>query len=216
MTQPTLTKEIKNNSSSDDIIAARQLIAILQDLLAAGDWQSSGLLLRTISQKLQTYCDELKQWLEDNAKLAQTQDTLQQVVNNERTVVYISLFQTEGNNLKKWENTLKMLDHYQSRPIYRAEEEVMAMIRTKSEQQREAYVIVKIKEDAILPSAGGRPVVDRLGHELLALKRGAIDPKNIIGFVHNGNHYVFSEGELVRQEQKIVSNAQVSIAAQAA
>ncbi|MGB6976825.1 MAG: Dot/Icm secretion system protein IcmQ, partial [Gammaproteobacteria bacterium] len=139
---------------------------------------------------------------------------------DEQVIAYVSIFQMEGNNLHKWINTLKMLDHYsQSRPVYRTEEQVRAIIRTKSEQLREAYVVIEIKENDIIPLSAGRTAVDRLGNELLTLKRGAIQPENIIEFVHSEHRYDFVEGQLVLQQKEqetVVPDIQFSMAAQAA
>jgi intracellular multiplication protein IcmQ len=201
-------KHDKNTISPNEVAVAQQLMSALRQLLAAGDWLSS-ILLQTFSKEWEKHCQEIQEWLNDNNKAAELSKTsLQSLGTAGKILVYVSLYQTEGNNLQKWTNTLKMLGHYsQTRPIYRQEEHMQVIIRTKAEQQREAYAIVEINENDILPSSVGRTVVDRLDHELLTLKRDAIKSENIIQFVHNGNHYDFVENQLLPKEvEEITEN----------
>jgi intracellular multiplication protein IcmQ len=212
------SKNHKYNPLQNEITIGRQLVGTLEALLKAGDWQSS-LLVQTISKQLKSYCDEIQQWLDSNSNFVeQSKNILEQTHSVDQITVYISLFQTEGNNLQKWTNILKMLDHYsQTRPVYLKEEDVRAMISTKIEMQREAYVIVKIKRDAIIPLSSGRTaVLDRLGNGLVNLKRGAIkSEENIIEFVHGPLRYNFKEGQLTLQQEE-QEETQFNMAAQAA
>ncbi|MGB6976089.1 MAG: hypothetical protein WBE18_01330, partial [Gammaproteobacteria bacterium] len=74
----------KNNILPIEATVGRQLIATLQGLLAAGDWQSS-MLLQTISKQLQAHCDELKQWLDENSKFVEIhENALQQAKTDEQ------------------------------------------------------------------------------------------------------------------------------------
>lgn len=173
----------------------KKLIAMLDDLLGTCNWESS-LFLKTASKKFLALRMEAEQLL-----LASTTTAPKNVVipvKAGHTKVFISIYLTEGINMEKWYATLKTLNEYSiTRPVYRDEEHIKAMIRAKSDTQREGYVTLFIKDEDIINLPPSKIVTDRLGHELLALKIGAVKLENIIEFVHCQQHYRMSETGLV-------------------
>lgn len=191
------------NRMSDEatrIEVNKKLIAMLDDLLDTCNWESS-LFLKTASKKFLALRTEAEQLL-----LAATMPNIapKNVVLQTKeghTKVFLSVYQTEGANLQKWYVTLKSLDEYSiSRPVYREEEHITAMIRAKSDPQREGYVVLFVKNDSIIHVPPGKIATDRLGHELITLKTGAVKQENILEFVHCQQHYQMNETGLVLKE----------------
>lgn len=172
----------------------QKLVKILHDLLATGNWEAS-LFLRTAHKKLQH--------LQDTAiALSKKLDASGEDTNPQRQIasmicIYVSLYQADPYNLKKWENTLRTIrEHSINRPLYRDEEHVQAMLRVKA-SPNEGYVAIYIQPTDIIPPYAGKLIEDRLGHELLTLRDNSLTPDNIIEFVHLGKRYHFTNGNLV-------------------
>lgn len=176
----------------------KKLIAVLDELLGVGDWQAS-LFLRTAGKQIQNLREQAQKLLAEVAGGIVAPRIGQETKAKDGYIrVYISLYQAEGNDNQKWYRTLKSLADYSlSRPVYLEEQQVRAMIRTKENTHKEAYVAVFIQEKDIIHLPGGRMATDRLGHELLTLKAGAVKTENIIEFVHDDKHYVLGEKGLV-------------------
>lgn len=112
--------------------------------------------------------------------------------------VYISLYQAEGANIRKWENILSSITALSvSRPAYKNEEDVAATIRAKAHKINDAYVAVKVHKDDLLKSSD-KLLADRAGKEVLALREGVIRPQNITRFVHVSGVYKFRNGSLIK------------------
>lgn len=179
----------------DELEGSCKLISILDELLNNNDWESS-LLLRTAKKHLNALKDEAKQ-ITDSFKISEQHEDVVSSLKEGHIKVYISLYQTEGTKLKIWHDMLKSLsEHSVSRPVYKDEEQVRTAIRSKPDMQRHAYVVVAIPENGIIHFE--KPAVDRLGQELLTLKDGVIETRNIIEFVHaNEKRYKFRNDMLV-------------------
>lgn len=182
----------------DDLEATSKLVSLLDELLKDDDWESS-LLLRTTKKHLVALRDEAKQIVDKLSGGADLEANLQvsSSLEKDHIKIYISLYQSEGSNIKAWQRMLKSLANYSiSRPVYNDEEQVREMIRSKPEIQRHAYAIVAIPQNGIIHLE--KPTVDKFNHELLTLKEGAVQLKNIIEFVHaNEKRYVFRDDKLI-------------------
>ncbi len=171
------------------------ILEAIDKLLAAGDWESS-LFLRNAAKPLRQARDEilkLQQKIKDKLD-----DKLhhEPVLTEDMQVVYISIYQSEGHDLSKWEKQLRSLGSYtQGRPVYSSEEEVNRAIRAKLIPGSEAYVRVAIKKSAVMTSV--KLLQDRLSQPLLNLAEGAVLPDNILEFVHMNKHYSFINGRLM-------------------
>jgi len=162
------------------------------------DWESS-LLLRTTKKHLVALRDEAKQIVDKLSGGTDLKANFQvsSSLKKDHIKIYISLYQSEGSNIKAWQRMLKSLANYSiSRPVYNDEEQVREIIRSKPERQRHAYAIVAIPQDGIIHLE--KPTVDKFNHELLTLKEGAVQLQNIIEFVHaNEKRYVFRDDKLI-------------------
>lgn len=179
----------------------QRLVAALDKLLSTGDWDFA-LLLKSTKKRLQVLRDQA-QALVDKALPAKSVSkggaiTAKAVHREGYQVIYISLYQSEGANLSKWEGALKSIEgHTISRPVYGREDDAKAFIRAKTRKDTEAYVAIYVDESSVIPPYLGKPVQDRLGHELLTIRQGAVMLSNVAEFVHEGKHYHFHEGKLI-------------------
>ncbi|MDQ2994953.1 MAG: type IVB secretion system protein IcmQ, partial [Pseudomonadota bacterium] len=111
--------------------------------------------------------------------------------------VFISIYQHDPNNLTKWEKTLKTITEYSvTRPIYREEDHVQEMIRSRPDPNKEAYVAIGVKTVDIIKGLAGKAQADKAGHELVAIRDGCVLARNIKKFVHAGKVFEFTDGAL--------------------
>jgi Dot/Icm secretion system protein IcmQ len=183
----------------DDLLKlSKQLVKDLDKLLETGNWEES-LFLRTMSKRLNSIRDEAQE-LEESLIKSGTAPIIEKSpvyqLKEGYIKVYILLYQVDGNNLSIWQNMLKSLTKYSvNRPIYTSEEHVQAVVRSKPDPIRHAYVIVAVKKDEVISSETQK--LDSQGHNLFILKEKAIDAKNIISFVHaNKKIYNFQNNKL--------------------
>jgi len=179
--------------------ANKKLIALLTQLLETGDWDAS-LFLQVSARQLKKLRSELEQLLESvpEAQTITQQKSLGKPVEPGYREVYISLYQTDGKDLAKWQQTLTSLPELSmSRPVYGEEAHAKASIRAKKESSTEGYVTAHVKETDIIAAYAGKAETDRLGHALLTLKEVAVKLNNIVSFTHEGKCYNFIDGKLV-------------------
>jgi intracellular multiplication protein IcmQ len=174
----------------------RELLAILDELLAAGDWESS-LFLKVASKRVKALRDEAQALLEQ-ATTSQSSQESADTVREGYIKVYISLYQADGNDLKKWQNTLKGLAlNNVGRPVYESEDHVKASIRARGNPSCEGYASVQIKTSDLMKMPDGRVPKDRYGNALLTVRENAVSLENIKEFVHaNGQVYDFNDSQL--------------------
>lgn len=171
----------------------KKLIDLLDGLLSACDWESS-LFLKNASKRFIALRAEAERLLQEATGANAAQHTVKEITKAGHRKIFISVYQTEGNNLQKWFATMKSLAEYSiSRPVYAEEAHVQALIRSKADPEREGYVVLFVKEDDIIQLPPSRVATDRLGNELLSLKVGAVKRENIIEFVHAQQHYEMDE-----------------------
>ena len=175
----------------------RELLAILNELLAAGDWESS-LFLKVASKRVKALRDEAQALL-DQAATQQDAQGVSDVLREGHEKVFISLYQAAGNDIQKWHNTLKGLAlNNVGRPVYQNEDHVQASIRARGNQVCEGYAVVQIKTSNLMKMPDGRVPKDRYGNELLTVRENAVSLENIREFVHaNDQFYDFREGKLI-------------------
>ena len=174
----------------------RELLAILDELLAAGDWESS-LFLKVASKRVKALRDEAQALLEQATTPRNNQESTN-AVREGYINVFISLYQADGNDMKKWQNTLKGLAlNNVGRPVYQSDDHVKASIRARGNPTCEGYATVQIKTSDLMKMPDGRVPKDRYGNELLTVRENAVSLENIKEFVHaNGQVYDFRNGNL--------------------
>ena len=178
----------------------QKIIQILDKVIEDGDWEAT-LFLRTIGKQLKELREKGIELLENAPSDEKTSQAIfAKALQEGQLKIYISLFQSDGSDLNKWEGLLKGIGDYSvSRHIYGSEEQIQAMVRSKSDPRREAYAVVSVAAGELIKAYSGRKITDRSGFELLTLKDSAVKPENIIEFVHNAKRYHFHQGKLVLQ-----------------
>jgi len=188
----------KKPRNTEDYLAFNDaIIAAIDDVLEAGDWDDSLFLKNTVKPLKQIKEEALQ--LQKAAKQASGEEAITlRELDDDEMLVYISVFQSEGHDIRKWELQLSSLQsHLLGRPVYRAEVDAQKVIRQKLVQISEAYVVVAIKKSDVQDFAYQAKRVDRHGNILLTLKEKAVKPENIFKFVHQGKVYYFLDGKLV-------------------
>ena len=174
-----------------------EIIDSVNNIMAAGDWESS-LFLRNVIKPLKEVSDDAKRILSEltEAKGEAAEEAM--VIADHQLLIYVSLYNTVGYKLEAWESQLKTIDsHLQGRPIYTDEASIKRVIRLKTDVTNEAYVILLIDKKALeTPNAFEDERQDNYGNSLKSVKVGAVDASHIIEFVHDGVRYDFSRGRL--------------------
>lgn len=188
---------MSQNNFEQHVEFNRELLAILDELLAAGDWESS-LFLKVASKRVKALRDEAEALL-IQATTEQENKTNKDTLREGHVKVFISLYQSDGDDMRKWQNTLKGLAlNNVGRPVYQNREDVQASMRARGNPACEGYAIVQIKNTDLIQMPDGRMPKDRYGNALLTVREKAVALDNIQEFVHAGKQvYDFHEGKLV-------------------
>jgi len=149
---------------------------------------------RDLQTKLQQGLDQVKNHGTEKLSLDLTPPNMRKV--------FVLLYLTDGNNLKKWVSLLSNLSTISiGRPVYQNEQQIQSLIRSKPDARFDAYVAVYVNEKEVIEPLGKIIPKDKLGNELLTLREGAIKPQYIIEFVRlisrPEQRYHFIDGELL-------------------
>lgn len=191
------------DEKDSELQTLKRIVNIVDDALSAGEWQET-FLLRSMEKKLKELRDEAVD-LQNQFKLDAQAKTLGigkgQV--SDLLTVYVSVYQQDFADLKKWERMLKSITDYSvTRPVYKDEAHVKEMIRGRPDPNKEGYVAVLVKEQDVVKGFAGKPTADKMGYELLNIKEGGVRPAGIQRFVLNGKTYEYSEGTLVLMQSE--------------
>lgn len=186
----------KSNQNEAEKIALLQAVIRASDhVLQSGDWQSS-LFLKNTVKTVEKIKQEAEMELARHYEHARSSVIQAAELGEDEVEVYISLFQSDGHNMEKWAVQLRSLERYVvGRPVYQQADDIEKRIRLRNAAANEAYVIVNVKKMDI--QSGPLQLKDQYGHVLLQLKDSALKRGKIIGFVHQGKRYHFSDGKLV-------------------
>ena len=142
--------------------------------LSDGTWEET-FLLKNMKKKLSELREEARQLQQQYREEAMAKsigagnasmDTLQ--------TVYVSVFQQDFADLRKWERNAKNIYRYSiTRPVYKEEDHVKEMIRGRPDPNKEGYVAVMVKKEDIVKGFAGKATADKSGYELLNIKRAA-------------------------------------------
>lgn len=184
------------------------VLAALDDALAQGPWAASTFLSH-IGKKLQQIRDEFEQKQQDVNFYENTYEntTESAVLANQRTdryaqmkKIFIALYAVDGSNINSWERVVANLPgQIISRPVYENEDDVIAILRNKSNSINEAYASIYVDPNYILEQLGEKITLDKLGKPLLALKDKAIHLDNLDTFIHQSGTYKYVKGQLVKK-----------------
>lgn len=170
------------------------VIKAVDRIEASGDWQQSAFLKNSFDslKKCRDQAQELYMQLTGKNLLQQDM----KVLSANQTRCFISLYQSQGHDLKQWALQLMSIEnHIVGRPIYRNEDDVQKVMRLKLSQTQEAYAVLAVENHKIIEQ--GKKRVDRIGNELLTLPAGSVKTENVLEFVHLGRRYMLNKGVLV-------------------
>jgi Dot/Icm secretion system protein IcmQ len=141
---------------------------------------------------------EIRKELE-GADEADSNDPRNIKIPDDSTLVHITLYQSGGHEIPKWEQQLKSLKSViQSRPIYQDEAQAARAIRKNMSLSSEGYVSVCVKKDAIIQSNSDTPRCDKHGCELVLLKESTVlTEEAIIMFVLGERHFRYDGSKLI-------------------
>ncbi len=177
---------------------AEELVATADEVIKAGDWQSSLFLRNTIKPivKIREQALELIASLQANTEL---DEVAAPNINSAEQIIYISLFQNQGFDMRCWEMQLRCLHKYMlGRPVYAEHDDAEKVIRMHSARAREAYVAVAVDQANVQVNASRQ---DKYGNQILTISDGAVKPERILEFVHLDRHYIFSKGKLILKDR---------------
>lgn len=182
-----------------------QKLAIYNELDKAvkeGPWENST-ILRAIGKVLRQFHFRFKEDLgisNHNKPVIEDHIANRIAMRQGQIEVFISLYSSDGDNIKKWAKQLLSISRaIVTRPIYRSERDIRALIRSKTNKKNEAYVAVYIDATEIITPQADRMPTDKLGHELMILRDKAIKAENITRFIHLSGEYLYKDEQLVRQ-----------------
>ena len=185
--------------TEQEIQVALEIKKILDEGIGSGPWQGN-LFLTGIKKKLEEIRDDFvaKVGLDQHHK--QMASDVLAAKSADYTEVYITLYQSQGSNMSKWQEVVISLVNYtMGRPIYYDETEARAAIRLNDRNLNHAYVVVKVPSDAILTHITDVPRTDREGRKLISLREAAIQLKNVVRLVHATGQYKWVRNFLVKQ-----------------
>lgn len=189
-------------SLNEETKANLEILKALDEAISQGPWEHN-LFFQGIGKKLHDLRDKFQQELGlEEANLTTNQSTEVDVTtqSNQPVEVYISLYQAEGTNIRKWLGVVtSVIGHSVSRPVFKSEVDIQAAIRAKTYKQNDAYIAVKVQAEDIMRLSSNQPLLDREGRELLMLREGAVKLSNIVRFVHLSGDYIFQDGVLIKQ-----------------
>jgi intracellular multiplication protein IcmQ len=186
-------------SQDDRADLLRAVIAAVDHVLSAGEWDTS-LFLRNTLKPLQAIKAEAQAELDAIHHVTSAKTIEAQPIGEDESEVYISLFQSDGYNINKWAVQVRSLDRYMiGRPIYQSQEDIEKRIRLRAAANSEAYVAVVVKKSDIQSDTFAIVMKDQFDHPLLQLKERALQRGRIAVFVHQGVRYRFVDGQLVKE-----------------
>ena len=166
------------------------------DKLCEDEFWSETFLLKAKKEKLKKIVEQYRKVLigeeEESSKTKDTQEK------KEGKVIYISIYQAQGQSILKWQAALNVLETCSfGRPIYEKEAFVRNLIKSKRNTENEGYVAVRVGDRDVFPGK----LMDQLEQPIITVKPGSISPNNVVEFVHqNISRYQFVNQKLIIRE----------------
>ncbi len=188
----------KQRSDASALALTKDIIETVDRVLAAGDWDDSLFLRSTIKPLKQIREEAMAVRDELIARDIKEDDIQEPELADDVIKLYVSLYQADGHDLKKWAAQLSSITSYMvGRPIYNKEQDIQSVMRQKLSQTSEAYAVIGIEAKKIITNEFSRGREDRWGHELVNVESGAVTPDNVVEFVHAGRRYHFRKQQLI-------------------
>jgi hypothetical protein len=160
-----------------------------------------GVRFHVLRSQLQATLDEFEKELatiQQQENSSHIKNNLRKQVAEDETLVYVYLFNSNGNKIKTWENLLlpsALQDHSVNRPIYTDLAHAQEVLRTRFPKDQHAYFEAIVKKSDIL--TGEEEITDNYQHPLVRLKEGALTIDRLRRFHHKNQDYRIENGELI-------------------
>lgn len=185
---------MKNDLSSEQIAKLKETF---EDMLDNGPWDQTN-FLKVIGKKIESLRDEFLAYLNEKT-LEETKERFTVTKLRGHKQIYISLYTASGDKIKSWERLLANLPRQTtSRAIYEEEDHVKAIMRSKTDPSKDAYIAVFVNQDDLLHVADEKIPKDKLGNKLLTLKDRTLNLENVSRFVHVSGIYDYVNGRLIK------------------
>ncbi len=151
-----------------------------------------GVRFNILKTQLLSLSNKIDKELGEKQKQPATNHTNADKLSENETLVYVSLFNAQGNILNSWQKLLEpkaLYDHSVNRPIYANQKEIEEMLRNKTNKNQNAYFIIVVNKNDIMANEETTTLRDPNGFPLLRLKQGALKKGNIKLFVHKDINY---------------------------
>ena len=182
-----------------DIELSEELLTILSNLLDHGNWDNS-LFLKVSKKRLESLRTDAKALLNELNEHSMVVPGRPKLERSGHERLFVTLYFSGQADLKHWEQVLSTLSAYViGRPVYGDEAHAEEALRLKGYPDNEAYVVVLVQKENILPIPEEKMIKDKQGHSLLTLKVDAIQNECIIEFVCAHKRYYVQDGKLILQ-----------------
>jgi hypothetical protein len=181
----------------------QKLLQLVRDAIAKDealrDQYGIGNKFRFIREKLNTLSAFIDTEITSTMQL---EEDKQLAVQEDETVIYVYLFNSQGVSLATWRKMLHTSVFYEysiNRPIYLQRSQIDSLIRGRSNKLQHGYLSVIVKKIDILDS---QSLNDSNGNQLAKVKEGSLKRERLLAFTHGEHDYLITpEGELVKKEE---------------
>ena len=184
-----------------DSKTAEDIVRVLDTLCSDSVWDKT-LPLKVLKKRIVNFNNELKQ---EVAAPTQSQDDIKSqlfdhnILKNDEMKLYIVLHHTKGKDLQSWTKVISELCvSTHGRPIYKTEQEAKNLLSYKMGSDKDGYVEIWIKKNALIEMPKDKILYDKDGNQLLSILPNAIKKDNIKYFIHGtGKKFKFDNSKLV-------------------
>lgn len=183
----------------------KKLLHEIKTSIETGPWEQ-GLLFQNIKKKLQDIYDKYQAQYLSSVEAATHLSGVVQEAAKEITVpegyveLFVSIYNSAGENILAWEKIIKnLVNQFVPRPIYRSEDAIRTLIRSKINKSNEGYIAVWVGETKLIEIPGGKALQDKFGNQLFLIKDRSINAENIKRFMHGSGRYKYKDKKLIRE-----------------
>lgn len=155
---------------------------------------------RFVRDQLQALLHQLEG---DTASLTVVNEPTEQVLSAEDDLIYVYLFNAQGNDLRSWLTLLTPKVFYEysiNRPIYADKKHIEMLIKSKANKVQHGYLTMAVVRTDIVVATEDNKTNDAMGNPLIKVKEGALRFEKFITLTHNDHEYHLNEeGQLVRK-----------------
>ncbi|OGT38574.1 MAG: hypothetical protein A3F11_04795 [Gammaproteobacteria bacterium RIFCSPHIGHO2_12_FULL_37_14] len=153
-----------------------------------------------IRERLQNILTEVETKL---TSLEQTHLQTTHEIMADDTLVYVHIYNAQGNVLKTWLKMLNPAVFYEysvNRPIYSEKSHIEALIRSKPNKLQHGYLTIVVKTHDLIKIPELEISKDAIGNILIKVKEGCLHFDKLISLTHNEQDYQLNAtGELVKK-----------------